>query len=804
MNELKIPFDGGLVTSRDPSDLQPGELVQASGVYYKPGDPNRIHILPTRGVFNSSAIGSGAIKGLGICQFDAGGTDLLVALFGTAYYYATPGATGSFSSAWPVDASAGTGLTSTSTRLSVCHMDDRWYLANGKDRPRVVERAGTIRLAGMKSPIVPPVVTALTVAGVDYYPDDPGNIQWSRTANAMDRTGTPVGTTDAYAASSFAYANLAVAGSLVETWDWTSADTGKDGTLLVVWTVSGARPPHGEIRFGVKGTTTGDFNVTAKLEYSVNGTTYATLSNLTLTTALPESLTTQVALTGVTVTNLKLRATLTYNSGSRPATFCIYNIKFSTAPTRTAFTPTTGYYYSFTEYDQATKLESAPSASSNLVAGNVSILGLSLALPGTNGMQNTNTTHFNVYRTYDGGTTPSTLGGPESVPVTSGALTTYVDRFEKWGATDVPLPLLRMLSISSNREGEILTPIDIEPPAMRTLTEFQGSLVGTPTTDVRTIRYSEAGYPESWPEFNIISKFPIPERDEIVSCISVGDTLMIACTNAIVTMTSLPRVLDGVFNASEAVPIKGQPGCVGQYAITAYSVAGEPRVVWVSPYGIHETNGVNSRRLTNSIDWSATVNAATLSTAVLHWNPKTLTIKFAYDSDGGGTNDRFLLLHMAPEHQTDNGPKFTGPFTASINCLASAEVAGVYRQYSGNPTDGKVYLEESTGAEAVAVETSRIYGSGKSFRVSKGNLRHSAIAGETCSIAYSSGDDANSEEQIITNTVALDNEQGTEFWVNRQGEWLSLLLTYSGATAGSFLDVRVQVSATGKPGRIAT
>ncbi len=36
---------------------------------------------------------------------------------------------------------------------------------------------------------------------------------------------------------------------------------------------------------------------------------------------------------------------------------------------------------------------------------------------------------------------------------------------------------------------------------------------------------------------------------------------------------------------------------------------------------------------------------------------KKLIIKFCYDSDGGGTNDKFLLLHMAPEHQTESGPK---------------------------------------------------------------------------------------------------------------------------------------------------
>ena len=39
---LKIKYSQGLNTVMDPSEIADGELVQATGVYYKPGD-NRPH-----------------------------------------------------------------------------------------------------------------------------------------------------------------------------------------------------------------------------------------------------------------------------------------------------------------------------------------------------------------------------------------------------------------------------------------------------------------------------------------------------------------------------------------------------------------------------------------------------------------------------------------------------------------------------------------------------------------------------------------------------------------------------------------
>ena len=834
MNELKIPMNGGLVTSRDPSDLNPGELVQAKGIYYKPGDTGRAHILPTRAVFNSTPIiGNGPIFGVAVCQFDSGGTDRILAYQGlggppitsSVVYSGTPGATGTLSTALI------TGLSASATRLSVCHFDDRWYIANGYDAIRVIGRdsTGSIRKAGMIAPTAAPIAyTSLSTTGAKTRASGSSVLSgtWTDAGSAWD-------TSDRTFARCELSALNATAAAIYYTFPSTAFTTGYVEVKWVLHTTRTSPAPGPQGGDGGRGDGSGPqgigggdaTGVNAKMEiwYKKDGSTPSVGSDGTVTGGtllgswttfdrhhMRSVRTSQAAISGLTngtdnLTGLRIVIVFKYLSGTKLADARIYDISASNGIPTAAFTTTTGMYYAYTEVDSVNSLESPPSPSVFVTGTGINnvLLGLPSSTQGT-GVKNSNTNFFRIYRTTDGGTEGESMGVICNDVAPEPTLTSFTDDFSVIDKDTQATPLLRMLSISSNREGETNYFLDEPPPNLKTLTSWEGSLVGTSISQPRSLYYSEAGYPESWPTINSIVKFPIPERDEIVNCVTVGDTLMIACTNAIITLTSLPRVLDGVFNAAAAVPMKGQPGCVGQYAITTYSVAGEPRAVWVSPYGIHETNGVNSRRLTNALNWAATVNAATLSTAVLQWNQKTLALKFAYDSDGGGTNDSFLLLHMAPEHQTENGPKITGPFTASINCLASSEVAGVYREYSGHVSDGKVYLEESTGAEAVTIETARIYGAGKLLRVTKGNLRHSDMPAETCSITWSSGDDANSEEQTIANTVALDLDKGTEFWINRSGEWHSFVLSYTGTTAGSFLDVRAQMSSTGKPGRIAT
>jgi len=67
MPRITEPLNGGLVTSRDPATLKPGELQAAQGVVYFPNDPS-LQTLPGR-TSAASSLG-GEVTGLAHCAFD--------------------------------------------------------------------------------------------------------------------------------------------------------------------------------------------------------------------------------------------------------------------------------------------------------------------------------------------------------------------------------------------------------------------------------------------------------------------------------------------------------------------------------------------------------------------------------------------------------------------------------------------------------------------------------------------------------------------------------------------------------------
>lgn len=83
---IQETLDGGLVTARDGTLLQAGELQQADDCIYRPNDP-AIHRAPGRTAFNAAALGSPSpVKGVAHLAFDAN-DDILLAYVITSFYY---------------------------------------------------------------------------------------------------------------------------------------------------------------------------------------------------------------------------------------------------------------------------------------------------------------------------------------------------------------------------------------------------------------------------------------------------------------------------------------------------------------------------------------------------------------------------------------------------------------------------------------------------------------------------------------------------------------------------------------------
>ena len=773
-----VKFNKGLVTSRNPATLQNGELQTATGVMMHPGDPDQLHKVNGRSVFGDTGTAA-IVKGLALCKFD-NGADKVIALSGTALYSAAAGTTGTFAAL-----TGATGLSASANRLSAAHANDRWYLCNGTDYNRVLESDGTVRRHGMLPPDTAPTVTGSFLSGTFEYPTETTNSGFTNPTYAYDQGIT------------FAHATLTAPGTatcIFKTW---ASSTGTTRKLLCT---------VGKI-YSFSSDSSSPCDTTLNVYYSLDsGSTWVSMGTVVTNTSTK---TFSVSLDGARDVNsdlIQLKVEFIYASGSVQITARIYDVYISRGGSQSAFDITTGIYYAVAEYDSARGLESTAAVSSLVTWTGKNYA--TIVLPPA--AKNPTATHWNIYRTTDGNTQPFGLFLVESLPISS---TFYCDGFildkDTEGST-----YLEQLSITFSNATEYYQ-INNQPPGLSQIGYFKGHLWGLSNDLSRSLYYTPEGRPESWPSIYVNDKFPLEEHDRLVTGISLGEVLLIGAEEAIFRLTDLPTVENGVFSGGEVTVLKGQPGVVGKRGMCAFSLSGEPNAAWVSPYGIHQTNGTISRLLTTDLDWTATVDQGTLSTCVLRWDPLYHQLIFSYDSDGGGANDRILYLHMGQEHTKDDGlPLITSNYGV-VNDLAIGTVGGIRRIFSAHTTDGKVYLEDygttdASGAYSsttipVDVKTARIYQGFSTFGIIKGNLRHTDWGtGKTCTLTATTGRASSGVQQAVAKTVTLNGTDGSDFLVGRAGDWAEFRIQQDAAATGALLDMRVVTQKFSLSGKVTS
>lgn len=799
-NWIREPLDGGQVDSRERTGLLSGELQQSTGGWYKPND-RRLWKQGGRSAFGDTGSGE-KVKGVYLAGFDEGG-DLLLAYSGTTIYNSDAVPSGSF-------ANLITGLNSSGTKLCGAHYNDRHYLCNGYDTNRVVETDGSSRVMGMESP-GPFTTAANSVQGSATRPAEPSG-------DATD----PAYTMDALLRTS-GYMSLSAAGSQTDTWSgggWTGAAYGADQTLVVTWNLSGmpidpSAPPRSTYIDDTGGGIDAGYDVTVKIEIDTDGDLIYDTTILELTTSgIAWGVQTKYTIaSGVDPDDISVKITLTYNNGSKTAKLLIYDVRIQDNPTGSAITTDTGVYYAITEYDSTRGLESPPTYG-NAIVELTAKYGVTLTLPTK---VNSHATHFKVYRTTDGGTSPNGLGRVGESLATD---TVFVDDFQDDKDTQT-YPLLEMLAISvgqaSDPSDTLLIPKDTSPPSLRRIRSFKGFLVGLTRTNFRELRYCVPGSPESWPEIYVITSFPLEEHDSLVDLLEVGNTLLIAGKGAMLRTDDLPRIVGGAFNAAEISKIQGAPGCVSEYGLCSVSVAGEAHAAWISDYGVYITNGVTYTRISDDIGgtWED-IKDFDKSGWVLHWDKRRTVLILAYSSTDGGENDRYVFLHMAPDHRKQDGqPKATGPHYGEYAALASGQVANAHRVYSAHPDDGYVYLEDSgttdaalsynaSGTWPLIVKTRRLHGGEQEFSTLKARLRHSDFgSSQTCTVAWLTGRDSSGNEQTRSQSVSLSGQKATLFDVARGGEYHEVTITHTGAATGALVDLQIEARPLGGSGKVS-
>lgn len=474
-----------------------------------------------------------------------------------------------------------------------------------------------------------------------------------------------------------------------------------------------------------------------------------------------------------------------------------------------------GLYYAVGTYDSNNGLLSnigPVSAPVTLSSENAVTLGLS------NVNYDANATHWVVYRSAQVATYASPeyakqdLGEIERVPI---ANTTYVDSLDPFDINTTPSPAYQMLKVTDPETDVSLyfSKFNAPPSSITAIGAFRGHLWAMSSSSPRSLLYSAQGYPEYWPSIYTISSFPLDDNDTLVTAKPVADLLVVFAKGAVLTLSGFPQVRFGMVENPRTSVLAGAPGCVGVRACTAVEMNGVPYVAWVAHNGIYITNGTTYRLISSDMDWDTVVSQANLSSASLHWDEDNLILWFNFDSAGGGANDKEMPVHLDPTHQKSSGlPKLAAPTSKATNCVASGLVSGTHFRYSGHPSDGKVYLEESgdtdaaTGSNvALSVKTGRVYDEDSVVAVNRCKIHTTAAgAGRTATVNVQTGFDSTQNTQSVSRSVSLAEQGSKTFLVGRAGEWVEFHISDTGAGAFGITDIRAELRGMDYAGKVET
>jgi len=347
---------------------------------------------------------------------------------------------------------------------------------------------------------------------------------------------------------------------------------------------------------------------------------------------------------------------------------------------------TTGLEYWQTEYDSTRGIESLFGSTANTGAFTdldsiiATVTGVS-----ANGRSN----EIRWYRSVDGGGYPD--GG--LIQTTAIGTTQITDANSITGTLTVPQ--YGIISI-----GGLDIDRDEAPPAMSIIFgPYHDSLLGVTIAEPRVLRFTPAGFPDSWP-----SGYGIPletaRRDEIVTGAILPGRIGVFCNDSVHVIYRLPRDSDSIFGAGEAQEVlTAARGAVSRRGATVFTPPGVGALAaWVSRDGIWASNLASSPvPLTDKTDWIGRVNIAQLGNCRLQDDPDNRRLIFIYQRVSDTTHPTGIWYLDYQEFQNvgiritfaDHGP------LADVVTFAAPD--GLRRVYSidSRASNGQVYIESN-------------------------------------------------------------------------------------------------------------
>jgi len=179
----------------------------------------------------------------------------------------------------------------------------------------------------------------------------------------------------------------------------------------------------------------------------------------------------------------------------------------------------------------------------------------------------------------------------------------------------------------------------------------------------------------------------------------------------------------------------------------------------------------------------------------------------------GGVNDRYFLIHMAPEHRKPGDqPKWTGPHYGGFHALSSGQVGSKHRLYGGHVSDGKVYVLDNGGADAsqafsgtqlpFIAKTGKAFAGDNDWAALDARLYHTDFgAGETCTLDWEvDTDDEVGGNFTLSQSVSLAGHKGAQLDLSQRCQWAQATLTHTGVGQGAIRDLVVETAARGRVG----
>lgn len=818
------PFNGGLVTARDPAILNPGELTRAENAIYLPNDPG-IHKARGRAKYNTVAItGAGDVKGLRYLEFD-GGTNLLAAHTSDDIHFSSfSDETGSFGTPSPL-ADVGSGAT-----LDAVHYSNKYVLLTGAGQNSIVNADGTTRkhgLAAVYMDTIPTIVSGAWNSALDL-----GFYHFFVTEVVKDGFTTIESTVGADTDGSYSK-TATTAITSITSQSYNIVRPSAVNTNATHWRVYMAGP------------TTASEPAPALTEFRLVVEKAIADTNVTVGNGAFSGARDPGTAVGGSWTNPN-NALTNNNVGAR----CSVNLA-TLLLTNFGFSGLTGTITGFEVFVKLripdfTALSYKPKLildlthnGTNFFPGNNSIYILPHLLAGSvaNYVMNL---QGNQYETWGRTGTPPWALGDVNGNASFGIRLTY-GRYSTNPLGSDPIIDVDNVKIVVHTTGTSQSVVTLEgqpfrttvvsvggittafgadgpPPVATTGDVFEGQLVLNDTTDQSIIKYSLPDSIESFP-FPYFLNFETKTQD-VVSCIRrLGNKLIVGLKQGLYRINYLPRESDAEFDRGRAYEaISESDGIVGTQSSTLFAPENGPLfLAYVSHRGLRYTDGFQSRPLNQDIDWVNTVRlpaagATTdyLAQSILVDYPKLQQIWFYYVPPAATTRTKALVIHYSAGHQREDGTfRITGPIDVPVFAATHARLGGDDILLTGQ-TGGFVFVEDrgythnAGGTIAFAVQSREMYiaGPGREWVLENLFVRHRADTTSTITVTPSTRRGANAVAAQTAKTFATTNGGIIKIPWLLASEACTILLTEPGADGGAAVrltDMVLDASGHGLP-----